>query len=106
MRSLTVNRPALIMGIFFSAKIVVSRWGIFVFFILSFYLSNLRAFIVAPEFEKPVTSLQDVIERLVKVVMFILFTQIIVCRFVESGIKQVQHDCSLALKIFLLAHSS
>ena len=49
--------------LFFLAKLVISLWGFFTLFIILFYNSNLRSFIVAPIYEKPIESLQDVIDR-------------------------------------------
>ena len=44
-------------------KLLVGVWGAFVFFMLAFYLSNLRSFIIAPMIEKPIDTLDQVAER-------------------------------------------
>ncbi len=41
----------------------VTLWTIFGLFITMFYQSNLRAFMVTKEYEKPMVSLQDVLDR-------------------------------------------
>ena len=55
---------SLIHEIFFSGKILTSLWSIFIFFMTAIYLSNLRSFIISPLFEKPIDTLQDVVDRL------------------------------------------
>ncbi len=42
--------------------VAVSTWSIFALFIVLFYQSNLRAYMVTVEYEKPLNTLQDVVD--------------------------------------------